>query len=268
MTAPIRILLVDDEPLARRRLRRMLTTEPDVVVVGECGSGNEAVRSIAGESPDVVLLDVQMPGGDGFEVLDRVGATTLPLVVFVTAYDEYALRAIEAAALDYLLKPVRRARLHTALERARERLALYAAAAGAERVGDWTESFPAQDRRAHDHAAGAPSARAERLLVDRGNHMEVLAVDAIDWIEAADNHVIVHANGERHRFRRTMDQVLERLPDSFVRVHRSAIVNLARVRQVHEWFHGAHLLVLADGAKVATGRAYRDHVLQRLHFLR
>jgi two-component system, LytTR family, response regulator len=256
VTRPLRVLLVDDEPLARRRLRRMLAAEAEVVVIGECGSGSEAARAIATDTPDVVLLDVQMPGGDGFEVMDQIGASALPLVVFVTAYDEYALRAIEAAALDYLLKPVRRARLRSALTRARDRLALYDAAATSHPVGDWTE-------------APASEARAERLLVDRGNHMDVIAVDDIDWIEAADNHVIVHARSEQHRFRRTMDQVLDRLPpESFVRVHRSAIVNLKRVRQVHEWFHGGYLLVLADGTKVPTGRAYRERVMQRLHVLR
>ena len=269
MSRQLRILLVDDEPLARRRLRRMLASEAEVVVVGECGSGSDAVKTIGAEAPDVVLLDVQMPGGDGFEVLDRVGPSTLPLVVFVTAYDEYALRAIEGAALDYLLKPVRRARLRTALERARERLTLYDVAAGSDSASEWSEAAPSRVRSDSSGGPDRPAPRAERLLIDRGNHMEVLVVDAIDWIEAADNHVIVHANGESHRFRRTMEQVLDRLPtESFVRVHRSAIVNLARVRQVHEWFHGSYLLVLANGTKVATGRAYRERVLQRLHFLR
>ena len=271
MTRALRILLVDDEPLARRRMRRMLSTEPDVLIVGECGSGHEAVTSIASDSPDVVLLDIQMPGGDGFEVLDRIGPSTSPLVVFVTAYDEYALKAIEAAALDYLLKPVRRARLRTALVRARERLALYDAAAAGASIGDWAEASaaPARGAASTPVATAEATSRAERLLVDRGNHLDVISIDDIDWIEAADNHVIVHANREQHRFRRTMEQVLDRLPtESFVRVHRSAIVNLKRVRQVHEWFHGAYLLVLADGTKVTTGRAYRDGVMQRLHVLR
>jgi two-component system, LytTR family, response regulator len=253
VTRPLRLLVVDDEPLARRRLRRMLAGEPDVEFVGECGTGAEAIERIRTCAPELVLLDVQMPGGDGFEVVERLGPLVLPLVVFVTAYDEYALRAFDAAALDYLMKPVRRPRLRTALARARDRLVLHDAAAAAGSGGELTTET---------------SPRSDRLLLDRGRHMEVLGVDEIDWIEAADNHVIVHVGKECHRFRRTMEQALERLPpDRFVRVHRSTIVNLNRVRQVHAWFHG-YLLVLADGTKLATGRHFRDAVMQRLHALR
>ena len=239
MTRALRVLLVDDEPPARRRMRRMLAAEPDVEVVGECGTGGEAVQQLRSLEPDLVLLDVQMPGGDGFEVVEQLGAAVLPLVVFVTAYDEYAIRAFDAAALDYLVKPVRRPRLRTAIARARERV-----------------------------GRADPAPRSDRLLIDRGRHMDVLAVDDIDWIEAADNHVVVHVGKEAHRFRRTMEQTLERLPaDRFVRAHRSTIVNLNRVRQVHDWF-GGHLLVLADGTKLPTGRQYREAVMQRLHALR
>ncbi len=239
MTRALRVLLVDDELPARRRMRRMLAAEPDVEIVGECGTGAEAVEQVRSLEPDLVFLDVQMPNGDGFEVVEQLGASVLPLVVFVTAYDEYALRAFDAAALDYLVKPVQRARLRTAIARAQERL-----------------------------GGGAAAPRADRLLIDRGRHMDVLPVDEIDWIEAADNHVIVHVGKEAHRFRRTMEHTLERLPaDRFVRAHRSSIVNLSRVRQVHDWF-GGYLLVLADGTKLPTGRQYREVVLQRLHALR
>lgn len=263
MSRQLRILLVDDEPLARRRLRRLLAAEADVEVVGECGSGETASTLVSATTPDVVLLDVQMPGGDGLEVAARVGAAARPLIVFVTAHDEYALRAFEAAALDYLLKPVRRARLRTALARARERLMLLHANA-AEAHGELVEA-PA--------LAGAPptapAVSAARLLVDRGQHMEVVRVEDIDWVEAADNYVIVHIGSERHRFRRTMEQLLARLPArGFVRIHRSTIVNLDRVRQVHAWFQGGSLLVLSDGAKLTVGRHYREALLERLHLLR
>ncbi len=251
MTRPLRVLLVDDEPPARRRMRRLLAGEPAVEIVGECGSGSEAVDQVRSLAPDLVLLDVQMPGGDGFEVVDQLGPSVLSLVVFVTAYDEYAVRAFDAAAIDYLVKPVRRPRLRTAIARVRERLALQQGAAGGK-----TE------------LSAEPSPRPDRFLIDRGRHMDVLAVDDIDWIEAADNHVVVHVGKEAHRFRRTMEQTLERLPaDRFVRAHRSSIVNLSRIRQVHDWF-GGYLLVLADGTKLPTGRQYRDAVMQRLHALR
>jgi len=251
MSRPLRLLIVDDEPPARRRLRRMLGGEPDIEVVGECGSGAEAVAQIRTLMPDLVLLDVQMPDGDGFDVVEELGPSALPLVVFVTAYDEYALRAFDAAALDYLVKPVRRPRLRTALTRARERLAAAIDSIAAD--GELATETPP---------------RSDRLLIDRGHHKEVLLLEEIDWIEAADNHVIIHAGKESHRFRRTMEQVLERLPaDRFVRVHRSTIVNLNRIKQVHDWFNG-YLLVLADGTRLATGRQYRDTVMQRLHALR
>jgi two-component system LytT family response regulator len=232
MTNSLRVLVADDEPLATRRLRRMLAARPDVTVVGECTSGAETLDAVTREKPDLVLLDVQM--------LEGLGRSSDPLVVFITAFDEYAVRAFEAAALDYLVKPVRQARLDSALDRARERLAQRAA-----RVA------------------------ADRLLIDRGRHMDVVMVNDIDWVESADNDVIVHIGGECHRYRRTMEQVLARLPASrFVRIHRSAIVNLGRVRQVHPWFHGNYLLVLADGSRVTTGRTYRDQFLERMDALR
>ncbi|HEX6053937.1 MAG TPA: LytTR family DNA-binding domain-containing protein [Gemmatimonadaceae bacterium] len=260
MSAELRVLVVDDEPLATRRLRRMLATHPDVTIVAECSSGAEALEAFAREAPDLLLLDVQMPDGDGFEVLEGLGRSSSALVVFVTAFDEYAVRAFEAAALDYLVKPVRRARLDATLDRARERLALRAAATP-DAVGHVAEPSAS--------AAEPPSQVADRLQIDRGRHMDVVMVDDIDWVESADNDVIVHIGSERHRYRRTMEQVLARLPATrFVRVHRSAIVNLGRVRQVHPWFHGNYLLVLADGTRMTTGRTYREQFLERIDALR
>lgn len=263
MTRHLRVLLADDEPLAARRLRRMLGVHEDVVVVGECSTGAEAIDAVGREHPDLVLLDVEMPDGDGFEVLSGIAASTGPLVVFVTAFDDYAVRAFEAAALDYLVKPVRRARLDAALERARDRIALRSAA-GRESGGEVVEPTPSATP---DDPRNRPV--CDRFLVDRGRHLDVVMLDDIDWIEAADNDVIVHVGAERHRYRRTMEQVLERLPPGrFVRVHRSAIVNLGRVKQVHPWFHGNYLLVLADGSRVATGRTYREQFLELMDALR
>jgi len=265
VTDALRVLLADDEPLATRRLRRMLDAHADVTVVAECSTGTEALEAVAREKPDLVLLDVQMPEGDGFQVLSALGGAGQPLVVFVTAFDEYAVRAFEAAALDYLVKPVRRARLDATLARAREQVALRA---GAQRApgGEVVESGTTPGVR---NGAGGHRPVADRLLVDRGRHKDVVMIHDIDWIESADNDVIVHIGGQRHRYRRTMEQVLARLPENrFARVHRTAIVNLGRVRQVHPWFHGNHLLVLADGSRVTTGRAYREQFLERMDALR
>ncbi|HJR63663.1 MAG TPA: LytTR family DNA-binding domain-containing protein [Gemmatimonadaceae bacterium] len=249
MSDRLRILLVDDEPPARRRLRRMLAAEPDVEVVGDCATGAEAIAAVDEHAPHVVLLDIQMPDGDGLDVAASIGGAARPLIIFITAYNEYAVRAFETAALDYLVKPVGRARLRTALARAREQVSLRT-----------SRDLP---------PATEPGSAADRFLVDRGHHQDVLRVDDIDWIEAADNHVIVHVGGERHRFRRTMEQMVERLPaDRFGRVHRSAIVNVERVRHVHPWFHGTYLLVLADGTKLTTGRQYQARIMERLHLLR
>jgi two-component system, LytTR family, response regulator len=175
---PLRVLIVDDEPLARRRLRRMLLAERDVEVIREAATGEDAHVRIERDTPDVVMLDVQMPAGDGFDVADRIGTESLPVIVFVTAYDEYALRAFEAAAIDYLLKPVRKARLHEALERARRQVALV------EHVGGATMGDPAH-------------APVTRILLDHGQHLDVAQVSEIEWIEAANNHVIVHIRRER-----------------------------------------------------------------------
>src|SRR5688572_12725616 len=262
MNQSLRVLLADDEPLATRRLRRLLSMYPDVVVVGECGTGAEAIEAVDRERPDLLLLDVQMPDGDGFEVLSGIDSSTGPLVVFVTAFDDYAVRAFEAAALDYLVKPVRRARLDMALGRARDRM-VSRSAAGRDTGAEVVDSAPAATA---DRAENRPT--TDRFLVDRGRHMEVVLLDDVDWVEAADNDVIVHVGGERHRYRRTMEHVLERLPPNrFVRVHRSAIVNLVRVKQVHPWFHGNFLLVLADGSRVTTGRTYREEFLKRMDAL-
>ena len=265
MNGALRVVVADDEPLATRRLCRLLAAHPDVAIVGECATGAEALDAVAREKPDLVLLDVQMPDGDGFEVLEALGRSNGALVVFVTAFDEYAVRAFEAAALDYLVKPVRRARLATALARARERLALRA---NALRAPDGAVIDEPSDLGSDERGSAARIA-PDRLLIDRGRHMDVVMVNDIDWVESADNDVIVHIGGERHRYRRTMEQVLARLPAGrFVRVHRSAIVNLGCVKQVHPWFHGNYLLVLADGSRVTTGRTYREQFLQRMDALR
>ncbi len=241
---PFRALIVDDEPLARERLRTLLASETDFRIVAECADGETAVAAIEESRPDVVFLDVQMPELDGFEVLDALGEGTPPLIVFVTAYEEYALRAFEASALDYLLKPFDRARFRRTIERVRARLAEPAAAAPA-------------DVRALLARLGEAHARPKRFVVREGSRLVFVPVETIDHIESAGNYVRLHTGGASHLYRATLAELERRLdPDVFVRVHRSAIVNIERVRKAEPFFHGEYILTLADGTRVTSTRTY------------
>jgi len=244
----IRALIVDDEPLARERLRTLLAAERDVRVEGECADGDEAVAAIRATAPDLVFLDVQMPGTGGFEVIREVGAERMPFVVFATAYDAFALRAFEVGALDYLLKPFDEERVRTAMERVRERIA-----SGGPRLDDGVLALL---RGLH-----APGAFPERLTVRTGTRYVVVPVADVDWIQAEDNYVRLHVGAATHLMRETlaaMERTLD--PRRFVRVHRSTIVNVDRVRSIESWGLGEFLLVLHDGAKLQTSRGYRERV--------
>jgi two-component system LytT family response regulator len=230
-------LIVDDEPPARASLRVLLARDPGVRVVGECGSGPEALEALRRLRPGLVFLDVQMPEMDGFDVLEQLGTAAPPAIVFVTAFDQYALRAFEAGALDYLLKPFDDARFAQALARAKERVAL-AAAAG--RV-------------------------APRIAVRNGRQLAFVALAEVDWIEAADYCVALHAGGRTHLLRRSMAAVEEEFAAAgFCRVHRSAIVNLARVAGLETGADGETEVLLADGARLPLSRRHRAELLQRL----
>jgi two-component system, LytTR family, response regulator len=243
-----RILIVDDEPLARALLRVLLEREGGVQVVGEC-SGATAVAEIAWTRPDILFLDVQMPEVDGFEVLARLDPQQTPVVVFVTAYDRYAVRAFEVHAVDYLLKPVDADRFREALRHARARVAARRGAAA-----DPGLAALLQER------ARYPS----RLLVPARGRTLVVEVAAIDWIEATDYYASIHTGAQTHLLRQTMAQ-LERIldPSRFFRVHRSAIVNLERVREIRPLFRGDSSLLLATGARVRLSRTRRS-AFQRL----
>jgi len=251
----LRALIVDDEPLARARLRRMLAAEPGVEVAGECRDGAEAVRALSSgdDRADVVFLDVQMPEMDGFEVLAALDPARLPAVVFVTAYDQYALRAFEFHALDYLLKPVDARRLRDALARARERCAARdsggAGDAGRRLLGLLAEVQ--QQRR-----------WLQRFAVRSAGRVLLVPVRDVEAIEADGNYVRLHVDAARHHvLRDTMDEVAARLdPQRFVRVHRSWIVNVDQVLELQSWFHGAHRLVLRRGRRVPVGRTYAQVV--------
>lgn len=226
----MKVVIVDDEPLARQILRILLENDRELTVAGEC-SGVEAAEVIARERPDILFLDIQMPEVDGFDVLERVGPDTVPAIVFVTAYDEYALRAFEFHALDYLLKPFDDRRFYAALSRAKERV-----------------------------RAKTPSSSSftRRFLVRTREKVLFIKADDLEWVEAADYYVSLHAGGKSYLLRQTMAEIERQLdPAKFVRVHRSAIVNLDRVREIHPLFRGDAELVLEGGTRVRLSRTRR-----------
>ena len=239
MSARLRALVVDDEPLARSLVRVLLARDPEVEMAGEC-SGVEAVETVLRTRPDLLFLDVQMPEVDGFDVLAALGSGRAPGVVFVTAYDHYAVRAFEVHAVDYLLKPIDEARFAAALARAKERARTRTAD---PRLGSLLE----------EHAR-----RARRFLV-RGREKTVVVEAAdVDWIEAADYYATLHVGGKAHLLRETLTDLARRLdPERFFRVHRSAIVNFDRVREIHPLFRGDAELVLDGGARVRLSRTRR-----------
>ena len=244
----IRTLIVDDEPLALRRLRALLADEADVEVIGEAANGTEAVRAIATERPDLVFLDVQMPGLDGFDVLRATSSIHQPFVVFVTAHDEHAIRAFEVQAVDYLLKPVIETRFREAVRRAVSRLRGGSMADIARQMSQFLE-----------HVA-APQ-RGGRIAVKRDGRVNFVRIDDIDWVEANGDLVRVHAGKDAHVIRETMLQIEAKLPpERFMRVHRSIIVNTERVREVQPWFKGDYVLIMHDGTKLRSGRTYRQSV--------
>ena len=244
----MRTLIVDDESPARERLKRLLADVEEVELIGEAESGVQAVEMIEREKPDLVLLDIQMPGLDGFEVIEALADP--PPVIFVTAYDEYAIRAFEVNALDYLLKPFSRERLEKAIRRAQE--ALVEEQDFATRLGPLLESLAAQGR------------YLTRLAVRDRDRIRVLGVDEVVWIGVEGERVLVHAGDKAYPIRRTLAELEARLdPAHFFRAHRSAIVNLDRVKEVIPWFKGSHKLRLTTGAEVELSRA-RARALRRI----
>jgi two-component system LytT family response regulator len=240
--APLSVIVVDDEPLARDSIRVLLKDDPDVQVVGEA-TGRDAAVLIARTRPDILFLDIQMPEVDGFALLDQVGAEAVPVVVFVTAYDRYALRAFEVHALDYLLKPFDDHRFAHALERAKARARSHRQGAIDARIAELLETR---------------AARRSRFLIPVRDKTIIVDADQIDWIEAADYYVSLHTGGASHLLRETMDEIEKQLdPGQFFRTHRSAIVNIDRVREIHPLFRGDCELALVDGTRVKLSRSRR-----------
>lgn len=247
--SPLRTLIVDDEPLGRERIRTLLADTPDVVLVGECQDGHEAVEAIRTHQPDLVFLDVQMPELDGFGVIRSVGVEHMPAVIFVTAYDEYALDAFEVHALDYLLKPFDVARFSEALERATQ----------------WIFQRQPTDldrrlTRLLDDVQPAGVA-LRRLMIKTHQRLYFIRTEEVDWIEAAGNYVRLHAGGKVHLLRQTMNTLESQLdPDQFLRIHRSTIINVDRVKEFNRMFNGEYEVRLDDGTKLTLSRGYRSQL--------
>jgi len=237
-------VLVDDEPLAREQLRGLLAPETEIQIVGEAGGGHAAIELIRDLKPDLAFLDVQMPGCDGFEVLRRVG-NELPAVVFVTAFDKHAVHAFEVAAIDYVLKPVSEERIRAAVRRV---------------VGKQRGSADAS-RKILDLLERVVAPTADTLALWSDGRSVFLSFNAIDLVEADDDHVRVHVGATVHTSRDTLANIEQRLPRTFLRVHRSSIVNTQRIHEVHPWFKGDFLVVMRNGARIVTGRTYRERVL-------
>jgi two-component system LytT family response regulator len=260
---PIRTLIVDDEPAARDGMRHLLRGDPDVVLAGECANGREAAAAIVEGMPDLVFLDVQMPELDGFGVLREVRNTHLPAVVFVTAYDQYALRAFEVHALDYLLKPFTDERFRESLERAKQQVRQGRLSELSGRLAALVDSYLAPQA---PPPAGALAGRyLERLVIKSGGRVTLLRANEIEWIDAEGDYARIHVGKAWHLLRETMKNLEAQLdPARFVRIHRSTIVNLEKVKELQPFFRGEYVVVLHSGVTLKLSRGYREHLEAKL----
>ncbi len=248
----VRTLIVDDEPLARERIRSLLEEESDIEIVQECGDGKEAAETILRERPDLVFLDVQMPEMTGFEVIEAVGPEQMPTVIFVTAYDQYALHAFEAHALDYILKPFDQERFERALQKARGTIQRQKEGDISERLRSLLEELQPRPR------------YVDRLVVRSGARITFLRTEEVEWVDAEGNYVRLHVGKKSYLLRETMSGIEAKLdPERFIRIHRSTIVNIERIKSLETLFQGEYVVHLEDGTKLTSSRGYRD----RLHAL-
>jgi two-component system LytT family response regulator len=249
----IRVLLVDDEPLAREMLREMLQGDPQVQIVGESCNGHEALKAIRNESPDLIFLDVQMPEVGGFEVLASLRKEKIPYVIFVTAYDQYAVRAFEVQALDYLLKPFDQERFDVSWQRAKAQLLRDRNGGMDQRILTLLEELQAGKN------------YLERLVIKAAGRIYFLETNEIDWIEAEGNYVSVHSAKKTHLMRETISSLEAQLdPKKFVRIHRSSIVRLDFIQELQPWFHGEYRVILKDGTQLTLSRNHRDKLQEAL----
>ena len=259
----IRTLIVDDEPEARLGLKTLLERDEQIKLIGECNGGKEAVSAIESEKPDLLLLDIQMPDLNGFDVLRRLEADTLPVVIFVTAYDQYSLRAFEVHAIDYLLKPFTNRRFFEAIDQAKQMIR------SQKDLSKLTERMNALLARFEDQPARIQHLNPtylERIAVKEGERITFLNVENIDWIEAADNYVCLHVGSKSYLLRSKLSDIEKQLnPGQFLRIHRSRIVRIDRIREMIPLGSGDCILVLKDGTELTSSRTYREKRRQLLN---
>ena len=249
MGISIRTVVADDEPLARTKLRVLLKGEPDVRLVAECANGLETIQAVRTYRPDLLLLDVEMPEIGGFEVLQALDPEETPFVIFTTAYNDYAVRAFEAEALDYLMKPFAEPRLREAIGRARQQLAFHEGVISVNRVREFLSRAP------------SPSGFLERLVIKAAGRVVFLNVDEIDWIEAAANYVRIHTAKDSHLMRESIGRMAEKLDSArFSRVHRSVIVNVSKIRELQACNSGEYIILLRSGKELPCSRGYRQEL--------
>lgn len=247
--AKLKVVIVDDEPLAREKIRELLRNDAEIELIAECSGGHKAVAAIQKTPPDLLFLDIQMPEMDGFGVIKALSAqqVQMPYIVFVTAYDQYAVRAFEVYALDYLLKPFDRERFQKALERAKSQIRRDRSDTLSQGILSLIEELKEGPR------------HLERLVIKNSGRVQLLKTQEIDWIEAEGNYVRVHAGKEAHLLRETISTLETQLnPKKFMRIHRSTIVNLDRIRELQPWFHGEYRIILRDGTQLMLSRSYRE----------
>lgn len=260
MQAKIKTLIIDDEPLARRNLRLLLEQDPQIEILDECRNGREAVKAINTMSPDLIFLDIQMPEMDGFDVLERVGPKKVQAIIFVTAFDQYALKAFDVHALDYLLKPFDDERFAHALERAKRQIE-------AREIDRLSQRLLAllEGRESERKGSKQQPDYLTRLMIKVAGRVTLLKVEEIDFIEADGNYAKLHVGRKSHLLREKMHDLEGRLdPAKFVRIHRSVIVNLDRIKEMHPHFNGDYIVVLEDGRKLRLSRTRRENLEARL----
>ena len=260
----IKTLIVDDEPLARRNLRLLLERDLQIDIIAECRNGKEAVKAIETSRPDLIFLDIQMPEMDGFDVLESVGPELVQAIVFVTAFDQYALKAFEVHALDYLLKPYDDLRFTQALQRAKSQIE-------SREINKVSKRLLAllEERESHKGLSTGTKPYLNRVMIKLASRVILLRVDQIDWIEADGNYAKLHVGKKAHLLREKMQELESQLdPQRFVRIHRSIIVNLERIKELHPHFNGDYIVVLEDGIQLKLSRSRRENLESRLRAVR